>query len=139
MTKMDGRSAPDTRPLAGRTVLVVEDEVLIAMDINESLAEAGAEVRYGRNLAQGLKRAEEHLDVALLDVTLGRSETCLPIVEKLRERGVPFVLHSGDLQRMGETISKIDAPVLEKPCDTSEILARLVETMRAGEGAGAGR
>ena len=116
-------------PLTGRTVLVVEDEVMIAMDINESLAEAGAEVVYGRNLRQGLQLLDREIDVALLDVSLGRSETCLPIVEQLRPRGIPFVLHSGDLQRLGETISNIGAPVLEKPCDTGRILEALIVAM----------
>ncbi|MGR3463285.1 response regulator [Limimaricola sp.] len=131
MNKMDRRADPATTALSGKTVLVVEDEVLIALDINECLEDAGAHVLYGRNLRQGLQRLEHAIDVALLDVSLGHTETCLPIVEKLRERGVPFVLHSGDLLRMGETISNIGAPVLEKPCDTSEILRALQGAMDA--------
>ncbi|MBB3711290.1 DNA-binding NtrC family response regulator [Limimaricola variabilis] len=132
MTEIN-RPGSGHRPLAGLTVLVVEDEVLIAMDINETLEEAGAEVVYGRNLRQGMQRLEQELDVALLDVTLGRSETCLPIVEALRARGVPFVLHSGDLQRLGETISNIGAPVLEKPCDMGMIIEALQEAVGSAQ------
>ncbi len=129
MSKLESIERPDERPLAGRSVLVVEDEILIAMDINEHLESAGAAVIYGRNLSQGLEKVEQQFDVALLDVSLGRSETCLPIVERLRERGIPFVLHSGDLQRWGETISNINAPVLEKPCDTTRIVQKLREAL----------
>ncbi|EYD73113.1 response regulator [Limimaricola hongkongensis] len=130
MNMMDRQTDSAASPLSGKTVLVVEDEVLIAMDINECLEEAGAHVVYGRNLRQGMQRLEHEVDVALLDVSLGHTETCLPIAQALRERGVPFVLHSGDLQRLGETISNIGAPVLEKPCDTSEILQALQGAMQ---------
>lgn len=129
---MDTPVRDKAHSLVGKTVLVVEDEILIAMDINEQLEEAGATVQYGRNLKQGLQKAEAEVDVALLDVSLGRSETCLPIAERLRERGIPFVLHSGDLQRLGETISGIGAPVLEKPCDTKEIVSALSSVLAKG-------
>lgn len=129
MNMMDRSTDAGRASLSGKTILVVEDEVLIAMDINESLEEAGARVIYGRNLRQGLERVEQPIDVALLDVSLGHSETCLPIVERLRARGVPFVLHSGDVQRLGETITNIGAPVLEKPCDLAVIRRALVEAL----------
>lgn len=134
MNQMDPRACTGFDTLADKTVLVVEDEVLIAMDINECLEEAGAKVLYGRNLRQGMKQLDHEIDVALLDVSLGHSETCLPIAEALRARGVPFVLHSGDLQRLGETISNIGAPVLEKPCDTSEILRSLSVALKLENG-----
>ncbi len=129
MNQMDPQLCAGLGTLAGKTILVVEDEVLIAMDINECLEEAGAKVLYGRNLRQGMKQLDHEIDVALLDVSLGHSETCLPIAEALRDRGVPFVLHSGDLQRLGETISSIGAPVLEKPCDVAVIRGALLKAL----------
>ncbi|MCP1168411.1 response regulator [Limimaricola litoreus] len=46
---------------------------------------------------------------------------------------MPFVLHSGDLQRSGETISNIGVPVLEKPCDVAVIREALGRALLSGQ------
>lgn len=90
MTRKQGQ------PLDGVTVLVVEDEAMIAMAIEDELAAAGAqEVQ----IAMSLREAEAFLDntvfsVAVLDVRLsdGRS---YGIAKQLFAKGVPVVVHSG--------------------------------------------
>jgi two-component SAPR family response regulator len=77
-------------------VLIVEDEALIAMLIEDMLAEIGCEAvgpatRLDRALAMA---ATESLDLAVLDVNLG-SEQSFPVAEMLQKRGIPFVFATG--------------------------------------------
>ena len=87
--------APDRRPAPGRLVLVVEDEFLIAMDLELLLQRHGWRVLGpAATVAEALRLlAGETPDVALLDVNL-RGEPVTPVAEELRARGVPFVLAS---------------------------------------------
>jgi len=82
--------------LSGLRVLVVEDEFMIAMLIEETLADYGC-VIVGpfTNLTQALQAVQQQaLDGAVLDVNL-RGEKVYPLAELLDARGVPFLLLSG--------------------------------------------
>ena len=72
-------------------MLLVEDEVLIALDCEAMLLGLGVgEVRTGRTLAEGLSLVEsEPFDAAMLDVRLG-SEDSMPLARRLAELGMPF-------------------------------------------------
>jgi DNA-binding response OmpR family regulator len=74
-------------------VLLVEDEVLVALDIAQQIAEAGFEViGPATSVAKAVALiAERGCDLAVLDVNLGH-ETAEPIAERLRARGTPFVV-----------------------------------------------
>ncbi|MEA3390858.1 MAG: HWE histidine kinase domain-containing protein [Pseudomonadota bacterium] len=81
--------------LKGRTVLLVEDNMIIAMDGEDALRDLGAEVL----TAASAGRAREALalmpvDLAVLDFNLG-AETSLPIADVLAERGIPFIFATG--------------------------------------------
>ena len=87
-----------TKPanLAGRRILVVEDDMMIAVIIEEVLQNLGCVVigPVGK-LDTALRLAnEEVLDAAILDVTIRGGET-FPVAERLQARGVPFALASG--------------------------------------------
>jgi two-component SAPR family response regulator len=77
-------------------ILVVEDETLIAMDIEAALDALGCEVvgPTGKlETALQLARGEE-LDAAILDVTI-RGGKVFQVADQLLARGIPFVLASG--------------------------------------------
>ena len=77
-------------------VLIVEDELLIAMIVEDVLSDLGCEVvgpEGGLEAAMKLAR-DEPLDAAILDVTI-RGGQVFPVAAILLERGVPFVLASG--------------------------------------------
>src|ERR1700710_1124273 len=82
--------------LDGVRVLVVDDEILIALDIEATFLEAGAEaVILCLTLSEALSAAAaENLSVATLDVRLGR-ETSEAVAALLYERGIPFIFYSG--------------------------------------------
>ena len=84
------------RLLAGKRVLIVEDEMLIALLIEDFLTDIGCHTigPYG-TLAAGLQAARsEALDLAVLDVNLD-GERVYPVAEVLAERQIPFLFLSG--------------------------------------------
>ena len=82
-------------PLAGCSVLVVEDEPLIALEVVQVLEDAGASVHRVRTVADALKAAEaSNLSAAVLDHVLVDGDTSA-VCKKLQERGIPFVIYSG--------------------------------------------
>lgn len=112
--------------LAGRRILVLEDEVIIALELQLSFADAGAQVEIAQTVEIALEvLSEAPVDAAVLDVNLGHSGTCAEVATLLLERGVPFILHSGDLVRHGELVHTINAPVIPKPAAPQELIAEI--------------
>ena len=79
-----------------RTILIVEDEPLIAMMLEDFLLSQGHQVRGPcESVAEGLAAvAADDFDLAILDVNL-KGESVWPVATRLREQGIPFVLASG--------------------------------------------
>ena len=79
-----------TEGLAGKRILIIEDEYFIASDIKRALTGVGAvAVGPAGTLESALALAEEDIDLALLDVNL-EGEHSYPIANRLRDRAVPF-------------------------------------------------
>lgn len=98
-----------------RRVLLVEDEVLIAMMVEYYLHEIGiSDVVVAHALESGLHEARSGaFDFAVLDINL-HGRRSFPIADELRRRGVPFVFSSGYGPR-GVEAGYDDAIVLTKP------------------------
>ena len=79
-----------------RKVLLVEDEALVAMMMEDVLADLGWEVAgsFG-DVAPTLDWLEknEDLDAAVLDINLG-TENVFPVAEALKARGTPFTFNT---------------------------------------------
>jgi CheY-like chemotaxis protein len=107
---------------AGRTILVVEDDYLVALDLFDELRDAGAEVRGPvASVDDAIREIEKspHLDAALLDVNIrgGRSYRAADL---LRQRRIPFVFITGyDAASIDEGFA--DIPRCEKPADLAKI------------------
>lgn len=83
--------------LADLRILVVEDEYLIALDIEQKLQVLRCDVIGPFSTAATALdaiRQEDHLDGALLDINL-QDETVQPVADKLVGNGVPFILVTG--------------------------------------------
>jgi DNA-binding response OmpR family regulator len=103
-----------TGALAGRRILIVEDEYLIAADLRRTLGRAGATIvgPIG-DLDEGLALAEAPLDAAVLDVNL-ENALAYPIADRLVARGVPYMFLTGyDAWSLPDAYR--DAPCLPKP------------------------
>ena len=98
----DAKKPPVERPLL---VLVVEDEPFIAMDMEDTLRNAGHNVLGPAcSVAMALKLVKEMKpDVAVLDVNLG-GERVTPVVEALKDQNVPILLASGSHVQLREGV-----------------------------------
>jgi DNA-binding response OmpR family regulator len=82
-------------PLAGRSILVVEDNPIIAMAVVQGLQTAGASVSEARSLRDALRKVEcPALSAAVLDHGLNDGDAS-QICERLDQRNIPFVIYSG--------------------------------------------
>lgn len=134
MTPKDDASA-----LAGRRILIVEDEMLIAMQLEDMLLEMGCEViGPATSVAEALKLiGAGRLDGALLDVNLG-GEQVYPVADALAASGAPFVFVTG-YGRTGLSGVHRGHPTLPKPInpftfpqDITAALAQAARPRKAG-------
>jgi two-component system, response regulator PdtaR len=118
-------------PPDGRLVLVVEDEFLIALDLELLLRRHGWRVLGpAATVAAALRLLRGAMpDVAVLDVNLG-GELVTPGAAELRVRGVPFVLASA-YDRLGLLRDAVlaAAPNVGKPTDERRLLAALARAV----------
>jgi CheY-like chemotaxis protein len=82
--------------LTGLRILIVEDEFLLAMELESLLQQRGCMVLGPvSSVGQALTMLDgEQPDIALLDVNL-KGERATPVAAALQARGVPFVLITG--------------------------------------------
>jgi CheY-like chemotaxis protein len=119
------------RALAGKRCLVLDDEFLIALDIQIILETAGAVVTCVADADEALTQLNggKRFDLAVIDVMLGNMATSTAVTGRLIELGIPFVfltgIRSDDVQARHPGV-----PVVEKPY-VAEILMRAVGTALA--------
>lgn len=84
-----------TLPFEGRLILVVEDEVLIAMSITDILEQNGARtIMCGSRARAEVLVETDGLSAAVLDHGLSDGHSS-PLCERLTKRDIPFVLYTG--------------------------------------------
>lgn len=108
------------------TILLLEDEPLILMDLEFAAQDFGCEALLASNAQEALGLVGEHaarLSVAVLDVSLGEGTTCFPVAQELERLAIPFILHSGDLDRHDEKIRTLDAQLIAKPASSDAVIA----------------
>ena len=118
------------RDLAGRRVLLVEDETVVALMVEDMLEDLGCLlVGSVASLDKALEAAESlEADVALLDVNLGGQEI-FPVAERLQARGIPTVFATG-YGSAGLPERWRDSAVLAKPFVIEDLRAALARTLR---------
>ncbi|ULB12456.1 response regulator (plasmid) [Cereibacter azotoformans] len=91
---------PQPRPSRGLSVLIVEDEFLIALDLQMMLEDAGHSVLGPAGTVAAALRLLEGTppDVATLDLNL-RGQLVVPVAVRLRDLQIPFVLASAYASR----------------------------------------
>ena len=105
-------------------ILVAEDEMLLAMMLEDILEAHGYTVLKVSNLRRGLELAEsEPIDVAMIDINLAGEES-FPIAAVLRRRSIPFVFSSG-YGADGLPTDWRDEKMLQKPYDSKQLIAAL--------------
>ena len=114
--------------LAGRSILIVEDEALIAFDLAQAFREAGAHVTTTSTLhhAQLLVR-HDGLSAAVVDHVLVDGDT-QTICKYLKERGVPFVTYSGF---GGPDLGDCCGVYIPKPSTPEFVVGVIVDLLRS--------
>ena len=117
-----------TEPLlSGRTILVVEDEGLIARELSDALENAGAEIITARGVFDATRIIESRrLSAAVLDFWLGVGVDCLPICALLSECSVPFLLYTSYTLLEGAP----NAPVVGKPAPPQRIVDAVADLIK---------
>ena len=120
----------DEGPLAGISVLVVEDDFYLASDEKAALERAGARVIgpcRDADEAAGLA-ALEHVDCAVVDVNLGDGPN-FTFAQVLHRQGVPFVFVTGYDQALIPP-ELVAAQRLEKPIRDRDLVAAVARACR---------
>lgn len=117
--------------VSGQQVLIVEDEALIAMELEQTLIELGCEVAGPAGSCDAALAiiAERTPDIAVLDVNLGR-ETSRRVAEALQALGVPFIYCTGYAEPLEDGAPQA-AVVIRKPFDAKSLgdaIRRISET-----------
>jgi CheY-like chemotaxis protein len=121
------------RLLAGRRLLVVEDEMLIVLMIEDMLADMGCEaVTTAATANKALAAiAEQTFDAAMLDMNLNGKDS-RDVADALAARGVPFVFCTGNTG-YSKTEGHRDRPVLRKPFREEALAAALARLLSTDE------
>jgi len=116
-------------PLHGLRILIVEDNLLAAMELEHILVECSctpvgpaATVEHALRLAR-----DERLDGAVLDVNL-RDQTVFPVADELARRGVPMIFATGYEYDYDFPPQLADRPRLRKPYAERELVRLLRAT-----------
>ncbi|SFA83480.1 Response regulator receiver domain-containing protein [Rhizobium sp. NFR07] len=106
-------------------ILVVEDEMLVAMLIEDAIVDLGHQiVGPAMRLETALDAAtNETFDFAILDVNLAGKQS-FPVADALAARGTPFMFASG-YGRAGLADPYCDATILQKPFSPEQLAAIL--------------
>lgn len=105
--------------IAGLKVLIVEDSLLLALELEAGLEDAGVEViGCAAELGEALSMVEQDFDVAVLDADLN-GQSVAPVAEILRTMGRPFVFATGYADKAAPM--GFDAPIVRKPYNVHQI------------------
>ncbi|MGC2854111.1 response regulator [Novispirillum sp. DQ9] len=124
---------PDPGFLTGRSILLVEDELLVALLVEDLLKEAGADILGpAPRVAAALQLIADadRIDLALLDVNLAGAWVW-PVAEELRRRSVPYLLLTGYGAGIVDA-EHMDAGVLTKPVSERDLLAAVAGVLSPG-------
>jgi CheY-like chemotaxis protein len=117
------------RELSNRKVLVVEDEMIIAMLIEDMLDEFGCKlVGPATNVPRALELiGKESIAVAVLDLNLDGKDT-YAIADALQRKNVPFIFATG-YGSTGLRQEYGNRPVLQKPFQARDLETALTEAL----------
>lgn len=118
------QNEPQKPLLPGKRILIVEDEVIVAVDYHFQIIEMGwqpvAHRATNRSAIEFLN--ENDIDAAIVDYHLGDG-TSEPLMACLREHGTPFIIITANTPEMREWTGA--AAILDKPVQPRDLRAAL--------------
>ena len=105
----------NTSSLAGCSILICEDEPLIAIGIADAFTDAGSRVVMARSLASALIAVENEVPSAvILDHALSDGESS-QLCKRIKQRNIPYVVHSGYSNLIGAYGDAVHVPKPANP------------------------
>lgn len=128
---MDNSNAPAT----GKTLLIVEDEVLAAMALRDELEDAGYQVMdlTGRHQEAMAAVRDCKPDLALVNIKLHGRNDGIALAEDLKGMGIPTLFISGQVSR-ARSAQTVAIGSLPKPYSTTDMVAAVDYLLRHLEG-----
>ena len=116
--------------LQGRSILIVEDNPIIVMDLTLALEHTGAQLTTTNTLKHAILLAEhDGLSAAILDHALGDGDSS-HLCNRLTERGIPYMIYSGYPKRKD---APDDLVHISKPASHETIVAAMEGLIGRGE------
>jgi len=108
---------------AAKTLMIVEDEVLVAILLRDELQDAGYRVLdLTDRHAEALKVAKaEKPDLALVNIRLAGRDDGIELAEHLKALGIPVLLISGQISR-ARSANTVAIASLPKPYDAADMV-----------------
>src|SRR6185437_3143104 len=118
--------------LSGRSILVVEDEPLIVMDISLAFEHTGAQLTTTNTLRHAMIIVEhDGLAGAILDHALPDGDSSF-LYARLKERGIPFIIYSG-FRKVELEGPYQDVPLLAKPANPTILVGMMQDLLQSSE------
>ncbi|WP_340589467.1 response regulator [Erythrobacter alti] len=108
------------------SVLVVEDEFIIALDLSETVRDLGLKVEgpYANRDHAIIAIDGKMPDLAILDVMAADGEV-FPLADVLTEAGVPIIFHSGHISPRDIAERYPNAMAAQKPCPPDKLISMI--------------
>jgi len=120
-------------PLLGRSVLIVGDEPLIALELHNALHDAGASILAARNIKDALDLiAYARICVAIVDVNLGGHD-CSNVCVALTKRSIPFMFYTG-YSSAAPLSAWPHAPAISKPAEYRTMVDTILQLLPSSVG-----
>lgn len=118
--------------MMSQTILVAEDEMIVAYDLCETVAEAGFEVEGPHaDISEAMFALQkEKPDLAILDIELNDG-IVYSLAQKLADENVPIIFHSGRPNNTEVKARFPDATTLAKPCPPTQMLKAVNQVLEA--------
>jgi len=115
-------------PLLGRSVLIVEDEPLIALDLHDALHKAGASILAVTTIEDALELiAYAKICAAIVDVKLGGHDSS-SVCDALAKRSIPFMFYTG--YSNAPSLSQWPSvPAVDKPAASRTLVDAIVQLL----------
>ncbi|TCQ01918.1 CheY-like chemotaxis protein [Rhizobium sp. PP-F2F-G36] len=114
-------------------IMIVEDEMLLALDLEDMLIDAGhSVVGQASDMEQAIRLADRiagQVDIAIMDVNLARGSNGVETAKALRERwNIPSLFVSGNLDEQTRRLARQWQPIgfVGKPYSEREVLGAIV-------------
>ena len=119
--------------LDGATVLVIEEEFLIALDIQRMLEGLNSgQVLFARNAQEALAMQDYWAGVRIAIVELAfRPDPALTLVQRLLDHGIPVVLCSADTEFSRGVPHYPQLPLVTKPMAETELVTAISKVLAA--------